>query len=94
MLPVAESIREVAGLAPDALPDEVLGSPEPLVLRGLVGQWPMVRAGRESAAAAIAYLNDFWLMMWLTLAALPLLALFRAPSRKAAAAPMMAAAEH
>ena len=50
MLPVAESIREVAGLAPDALPDEVLGSPEPLVLRGLVGQWPMVRAGRESAA--------------------------------------------
>lgn len=59
MLPVAESIREVAGLAPDALPDEVLGSPEPLVLRGLVGQWPMVRAGRESAAAAIAYLKRF-----------------------------------
>ncbi len=28
-------------------------------------------------AAAIAYVDDFWLMMWLTLAALPLLALFR-----------------
>lgn len=30
-------------------------------------------------AAAIAYLNDFWLMTWLTLATLPLLLLFRVP---------------
>ena len=32
-------------------------------------------------AAAIAYNNDFWLMMWLTLAALPLRTLFRMPQR-------------
>jgi DHA2 family multidrug resistance protein len=31
-------------------------------------------------AAAIAYLNDFWLMTWLTLATLPLLLLFRVPT--------------
>ena len=40
-------------------------------------------------AAAIAYVDDFWLMMWLTLAALPLLALFR---RSRSAAPAAAAA--
>ncbi len=30
-------------------------------------------------AAAIAYINDFWLMTWMTLATLPLLLLFRVP---------------
>jgi hypothetical protein len=49
----------MAGLAADALPDEVLRSAEPLVLRGLVAHWPMVRAARESAPAAIAYLKRF-----------------------------------
>lgn len=32
-------------------------------------------------AAAIAYINDFWLMMWMTLVALPFLLLFRIPRR-------------
>ncbi|MCB1572006.1 MAG: MFS transporter, partial [Xanthomonadales bacterium] len=35
-------------------------------------------------AAAIAYINDFWLMMWLTLGALPFLLLFRIPRRQVA----------
>ncbi len=35
-------------------------------------------------AAAIAYINDFWMMMWMTLATLPLLLLFRVPKRQAA----------
>lgn len=59
MAPVAEPIREIHGLDPRSLPDAVLRSPEPLVLRGLVGRWPMVRAGRESAQAAIDYLKRF-----------------------------------
>ncbi|MTV41636.1 cupin-like domain-containing protein [Duganella radicis] len=42
------------------LPDEVLCSPEPLVLRGLVAHWPLVRAGRQSARAADAYLRRFY----------------------------------
>ncbi|MGA8278159.1 MAG: DHA2 family efflux MFS transporter permease subunit [Rhodanobacteraceae bacterium] len=37
-------------------------------------------------AAAIAYLDDFWLMMWLTITTLPLLLLFRVPRRSAAGA--------
>jgi DHA2 family multidrug resistance protein len=45
-------------------------------------------------AAAIAFLNDFWLMMILTLAAIPLLLLFRRPDRTAAAIPAAAAVDH
>ena len=59
MLPVAEPIREIAGVAPDALPDELLRSTEPLVLRGLVTQWPMVQAASQSTSAAIGYLKRF-----------------------------------
>lgn len=32
-------------------------------------------------AAAIAYINDFWLMMWMSLVALPFVFLFRVPRR-------------
>ncbi len=45
-------------------------------------------------AAAIAFLNDFWLMMILTIAAIPLLLLFRRPDRKAAPLPAAAAVDH
>ncbi|HLA70611.1 MAG TPA: cupin-like domain-containing protein [Steroidobacteraceae bacterium] len=60
MPPTAESIRAVAGVDPRALPDEVLESTEPLVLRGLAADWPMVRAARESPRAADAYLRRFY----------------------------------
>lgn len=59
MLPVADAIEEIAGLDPQALPDSVLRSPRPLVLRGIVAHWPMAAAGRHSAQAAIAYLGRF-----------------------------------
>ena len=55
----AEPIREVHGLSAEALPDDLLRSPEPVVLRGLVAHWPMVRAARESHEAAIDYLAQF-----------------------------------
>ena len=47
MLPTAERIREVTGVQAHALPDEVLASGEPVVLRGLAAGWPMV--GRVAA---------------------------------------------
>jgi hypothetical protein len=52
----AKPIRERRGGAPDALPDAVLTSAEPVVLRGLVAHWPMVAAARESMRAAATYL--------------------------------------
>jgi DHA2 family multidrug resistance protein len=42
-------------------------------------------------AATIAYLNDFQFMMWVTLAAVPLLIFLRRPPRSAGAAPAAAA---
>ncbi|MDG2524170.1 cupin-like domain-containing protein [Stenotrophomonas sp. HITSZ_GD] len=59
MLPIATKVREVRGLDPRALPDDLLASPEPLLLRGLVREWPLVRAGLQSPRAAIDYLRRF-----------------------------------
>ena len=50
-------MRELAGVDPQAIPDDVLKSPEPVVLRGLVARWPAVHAGLQSAQAACAYLR-------------------------------------
>ena len=59
MLPAARPIKEMAGLDARALPDEVLRSTRPIVLRDVIGHWPAVRAGRASATDAIAYLSRF-----------------------------------
>ncbi len=62
----AEPIRELRGVTPSDLGDEVLRSTEPLVLRGLVAHWPAVQAGRNGtdslarAASADTYLRRFY----------------------------------
>jgi DHA2 family multidrug resistance protein len=53
------------------------------VLNGVPGGLAGLNAEVTRQAAAIAYLNDFWLMSWMTLATLPMLLLFRVPSRPA-----------
>src|SRR4051812_4721884 len=50
-------IAEIAGR--DPLPERLLQSGQPLVLRGLVDHWPMTQAGRASAGAAVDYLQHF-----------------------------------
>lgn len=52
-------VEERYGLDPSALPDDVLGSTRPLVLRGLVADWPLVQAARRSTADAVGYLRRF-----------------------------------
>ncbi|MGK2925497.1 MAG: cupin-like domain-containing protein [Lysobacterales bacterium] len=42
------------------LPPEVLEPTRPVLLRGLVRDWPAVRASRQSAAAAANYLRGFY----------------------------------
>ncbi len=49
-------IREVSGVDARALPDSLLESAEPLVVRGLVTGWPLVQAARRSPGEASAYL--------------------------------------
>lgn len=60
MLPAADKIREIDGAAPGALTDAVLTSTQPLVLRNLMAQWPMVQAGLQSMDAGDAYLRRFY----------------------------------
>lgn len=57
---VPESIREIEGLGLQQLTDEILTSTEPLVLRGLVSSWPIVKAALDSQQAADAYLRRFY----------------------------------
>ena len=57
-MPRAErAIREVSGVSRAALPAELLRGNEPVVLRGLVADWPLVRAGLAGPGAAIDYLR-------------------------------------
>ena len=60
MLQTAEKIREISGVDARALPDGLLESTEPVVLRGVVAHWPMVSAALESVPAAIRYLSGFY----------------------------------
>lgn len=60
MLATAKKIPEITGVDPRALPDDVLLSTRPVVLKGLVAQWPMVRAGLESSQSAAAYIRKFY----------------------------------
>jgi hypothetical protein len=60
MLAISEHVREIAGVDPRALPDEVLQATQPVVLRGLVAGWPVTRAATESGAAAFDYLRRFY----------------------------------
>jgi hypothetical protein len=53
-------IPEITGVDPRALPDEVLLSTQPVVLKGLVADWPLVRAGLESNQSASAYIRKFY----------------------------------
>jgi hypothetical protein len=51
------SIREREDCRPDALPlAELLAGNEPVVLRGLVRDWPLVRAGSAGAREAVTHL--------------------------------------
>ena len=49
-------VAEEALASADALDTRLAGATTPFVVRGLVADWPLVQAGRESGAAARAYL--------------------------------------
>ena len=61
MVEVAGDIRVIEGCRPDALPlDELLAAGQPAVLKGIVRDWGLVRAGLESAQAAMACLRGYY----------------------------------
>jgi hypothetical protein len=54
---MSEALREVSGLGPTGLTDEILSASQPLVLRGLATSWPMVQAALVSDRAGSDYLR-------------------------------------
>lgn len=57
---MSKAIREVSGLGPADLTDDLLTSTTPVVLRGLASRWPMVRAALESDRAGSDYLRRYY----------------------------------
>ena len=52
--------REIPGTDLEALPDDVVNDGRPVVVRGAVVDWPLVRAALQSDEAAVAYLERFY----------------------------------
>jgi hypothetical protein len=48
----------LAGCTPDQIPDYVYTSNEPIILKGLVKSWPLVKAGLASPATAVDLLKS------------------------------------
>ena len=53
-------VKEVSGLASDTVGATIKSVAEPLVLRGLVSSWPVVRASKESPQAVADYIRRFY----------------------------------
>ena len=54
------AVRRIAGIDPRVVPfDELFAAQEPVVIEGLVRDWPLVRAGLSSPAATAAFLRQF-----------------------------------
>jgi hypothetical protein len=61
MVQVAGSIRVVEGCGPDDLPlEDALRMGQPVVFRGLIAHWDLVRAGLRSSLEAMSYLRSFY----------------------------------
>lgn len=60
MINIDKKVKVIHGCQPDQIPDEVLLSPEPLILKGLASSWPIVQAGLSSNEAAANYLLQFY----------------------------------
>src|SRR5258706_10710379 len=57
---IAATVRELKVTDTPGWRTEVLGSAEPLLLRGLVADWPLVQAGARSNEAALTYLHGYY----------------------------------
>ncbi len=61
MVQITEKIPVLEGCRPDSLPiGELLSAGKPVVLAGLVKEWGLVAAGRQSDRQAMDYLRSFY----------------------------------
>ncbi len=59
MSAIEKRVEELHGYTSANLPAQVFSATEPLLLKGLVADWPMVQAVQESAQAGFDYLQKF-----------------------------------
>lgn len=59
-LPNISSAQSLTGCEPHRIPSHVFESDVPIVLEGLVAEWPAVRACSQSLASATSYLSGLW----------------------------------
>jgi hypothetical protein len=59
LLEIKRKVREILGCRPDSLSEDILNSKEPLVLRGLAEDWPLVKAAKQSSAQAESYILNY-----------------------------------
>jgi hypothetical protein len=60
MADALKAAKEVTGLEPAAIPySELLAENRPIILKGVVREWEIVRRGRQSAQSVIDYLCGF-----------------------------------
>ncbi|MCI4645580.1 MAG: cupin-like domain-containing protein [Hyphomonadaceae bacterium] len=60
MVEISRRVRELEGIAPDAIPyGDLLREDSPTLLKGVVRDWPLVQHGLEGPEAAMAYLAGF-----------------------------------
>jgi hypothetical protein len=60
MFEVGRNVSVLEGVRSTSLPAEALEPEQPLLLKGLVRDWPVVQAAQESATAAAAYVRKFY----------------------------------
>ncbi|MFT6330327.1 MAG: hypothetical protein ACJAYN_002268 [Bermanella sp.] len=57
---INKKVKEINNCQPGDIPDFVLSSSQPLILKGFANKWPVVIAGKESPLKAADYLRDFY----------------------------------
>ena len=60
MLQIRQQIKEIGGATNQSLTPELLCSTTPVVLRGLIKNWPLVTQAKESNLAAQNYLRQHY----------------------------------
>jgi hypothetical protein len=60
VITINKKVKEIHNCQPGDIPEFVLSSSQPLILKGFADQWPVVVAGKESPHKAADYLREFY----------------------------------
>lgn len=60
MITINKKVKEIHDCQPGNIPEFVLSSSQPLILKGFADKWPVVAAGKASAHKAADYLRKFY----------------------------------